>query len=90
MKFIDDTSPLVAHVQRDESRAIRPLWVKVNWNCRAEDVDGRQFAPRPALELGADDTDWGETDSLANVPRVTQPAWLRALASIPAHAEGDE
>lgn len=88
MKLIDQINTVL--VQRDESRAIRPLWVKVNWNCRVEDVDGRQFAPGTMLTLTADDVDWGEVDSLANIPRVPQPGWLRALNTVAAHAEGDE
>lgn len=78
-------------VARDESRAVRPLGIRVNWNMRAETVDGRQFAPRPdPLTLAAVDTDWGEQDSLANIPRARQPAWLRAIAPVAAHDEGDE
>jgi hypothetical protein len=88
MKLIDDINTII--VQRDESRAIRPLWVKVNWNCRAEDVDGaRNLAPGPMqLALAAEDTDWGEADSLANIPRVAQPAWMRAVLTT--EPEGDE
>lgn len=40
---------------------------------------GRTIDTRPCEAFGADDTDWGDTDSLANVPRKTQPTWLRAL-----------
>lgn len=86
MKDLVPISP-VAIVAKDESRQIRPLGIKVDWNilardenrwCKENRVSNPTLAGQP-FPMPAEDTDWGEQDSLANIPKQTQPSWLRAL-----------
>lgn len=82
-----DTATIV-YEQRAE-QAARPL-VRLPTAChrdfRTEMV--RAIDSRPCAPLAAEDCDWGEQDSLANIPRRGQPSWVRALA-LPAATEGD-
>lgn len=76
MRFI--TTEIV-HEARDE-RQFKHSW---NANISARDfqvLEFRAIDSRPCDAYASDDTDWGEQDSLANVPRAKLPAWVRALA----------
>lgn len=83
--FNDDTFqilPRTAQVALDESKYSIPVPGLAVVNYAAMDtVDGRQLASR-ADDAPSDDTDadWGEQDSLANIPRKTRPSWIRALS----------
>lgn len=84
MRFI--TTEIV-HEARDE-RQFKHSW---NANISARDfqvLEFRAIDTRPCAAIAPDDTDWGEQDSLANVPRAKQPAWIRALA-LPVDSQGD-
>lgn len=78
----------IVHEQRAE-QAARPL-VHLPTTChrdyRTEMV--RAIDSRPCEPLAAEDCDWGEQDSLANIPRQKQPSWVRAIA-LPVVTEGD-
>lgn len=82
-----DTIAIVQTVRAEQ--AARPL-VHLPTTChrdyRTEIV--RAIDGRPCDPLAAEDSDWGEQDSLANIPRRGQPSWVRALA-LPAATEGD-
>lgn len=45
-------------------------------------------APGAVVSFSKADTDWGERDSLGNVPRAKQPSWVRSLSTIGSD-EGD-
>lgn len=48
--------------------------------------DGRPIDTRACDSFRPEDTDWGEQDSLDNIPRTSQPAWVRAMSE----PKGDE
>ena len=77
--MIDDLPPTV-EVARDESKYSIGIRIpKVSYASFTEvmtrEIDTRECAP-------SDDVDWnwGEQDSLANIPRKTKPTWIRALS----------
>lgn len=66
-------------VARDESRfevGIRGIAISYK---SFTDVMTRVIDERPGEPLSCADEDWGEQDSLANVPRRTMEPWVRAL-----------
>ncbi len=77
--MIDDTAPTV-QVAADESKysigipCIAKVSHKSFETVMTRTIDARECAP-------SDDVDWnwGEQDSLANIPRKTVPTWIRAL-----------
>jgi hypothetical protein len=71
-----DTIVQVAHEERRARRF-------GGWNASisAKDfkvLDYRVIDTRPCDPLMASDCDWGEQDSLANIPRKTMPSWVKA------------
>jgi hypothetical protein len=67
-------------VARDESRYEIGIKIPKVSHLTMETVDGRQIDTRPHDPVMlAEDTDWGEQDSLANIPRKTMPTWVKAL-----------
>lgn len=68
-------------VRRDESKYELgiPCIARVSAKSMV-DVDGRQFEQRECAPSDDVDWNWGEQDSLANLPRKTMPAWIRALS----------
>lgn len=66
-------------IARDESRfevGIRDIAIS---HKSFKDVMIRVIDDRPGAPLMAADEDWGEQDSLANIPRRTMEPWVRAL-----------
>jgi hypothetical protein len=47
------------------------------------EIEARECQPSSMFTTA--DTDWGEQDSLDNIPRKTMPTWIKAL-----HLKGDE
>lgn len=52
---------------------------RLSWKDFREE-DGRVIDTRACDAFSPEDTDWGEQDSLENIPRTKQPAWVRALS----------
>lgn len=50
----------------------------------------REIDTRPADPGDAEDWNWGEQDSLANIPRKTMPTWVRAAQQCDPNDQGDE
>lgn len=77
---LDDISPIavVQEVRSGWSVGIRCL-ERVNASSFT-DRAVRDFDTHPCDAFAAADADWGEPmDSLDNIPRKTQPTWIRAL-----------
>lgn len=83
MRLFDNTIPLEmpTHVASDESKYSVgiPCVSKVSFKGFTEvmtrEIDSRECAPSTDV-----DWNWGEQDSLANIPRKTCPTWIRALS----------
>lgn len=87
MRFPDITATEIVHEARDE-RTFKHSWKA---DISARDFKVIAFRPiddRPSEDFAPDDANWGEQDSLANVPRAKQPAWMRAMA-LDAKSQGD-
>lgn len=83
--MIDDMPPTV--VARDESRYEIGIKIpKVSYASFTE-VMVREIDTRPCEDFAPSDLHWGESDSLANIPRKTVPTWIRALSHVD---RGDE
>ena len=75
--MIDDMPPTA--VARDESRYEIGIKIpKVSYATMTE-VMTREIDTRPCDLFSAVDTDWGEADSLANLPKKRVPTWVKAL-----------
>lgn len=86
MIFLDDKDTETAIVARDSSRfsiGIKGIAISAQ---DFTDTMTRTIDDRPCDVMASADVDWGETDSLGNIPRTTKPGWLRALAM----PDGDE
>lgn len=68
----------IVEEQRDTFTIGIPCIAKVSAASFTDRI-GRTIDSRPCEAFSAADTDWGEDDSLANVPRKSQPTWIRAL-----------
>lgn len=79
MRF-DDT---IVIESRDEQRKSLGGWTP---KASFERVEFRAIDNRPCEPVSAADSDWGEQDSLANVPRAKSPAWVRTITLEPGDA----
>lgn len=81
MQRFDTSLPDVAAVQiaRDESRFAVGIKLPSVSFATFTDTMIRTIDSRPCDLLAPDDEDWGEDDSLANIPRTTRPGWLTLL-----------
>ena len=75
--MIDDMPPTV--VARDESRYEIGIKIPSISFASFTEVMTREIDTRPCDVFAPSDLHWGESDSLANIPRKTMPSWLRAL-----------
>lgn len=76
-------------VARDESRYSIGIPCVARVSAKSMDtVDGRQYDLRECAPSDDVDWNWGEQDSLANIPRKTVPTWIKALSDDGQH--GDE
>lgn len=79
--MIDDLPPTV-EVVRDESKysigiqCVSKVSFKAFTEVMTREIDMRECAPSTDV-----DWNWGEQDSLANIPRKNQPTWIRALVA---------
>lgn len=66
-------------IARDESRfAIGIKLPSISFASFSETMV-RTIDSRPCDLLAPDDENWGEIDSLTNIPRTTRPGWLTLL-----------
>lgn len=89
MKFENDIPDAVTEVRQDQKRRLGQYEVLGSWSMRSLGMEQgfREHAPRDLSEFASTDTDWGEQDSLANVPRRKIDPTIRA--AITPGDEGD-
>lgn len=85
MRFVNDSpgemfwNGLPVQVARDESTYSIGIKIPNVSFASFTEVMTREIDTRPCDDFAPSDLHWGESDSLANIPRKTMPSWLRAL-----------
>lgn len=78
--------PETTQVAVDESRYSYGIklpkvsYLTMEGDTRAADAELAARECQPSSVFVAADTDWGEQDSLANIPRKKVPSWVKALS----------
>lgn len=79
MRIYELTPTQIVHEARDE-RQFKHSWKRAAISARDFQVlEFRAIDSRPCAAFTTDDADWGERDSLANVPRAKSFPWIRAM-----------